>query len=64
MTFVTSYYNYILRHFPLNQHNNYTQILILCHYQYDGSEYKISSTKLEYLYSDTQITQSSEYNIS
>lgn len=42
----------------------YTQILVLCYYQYDGSEYKISNIKLEYLYSDTRITQSSEYNIS
>ena len=42
----------------------YTQILVLYHYQYDDSEYKINNIKLEYLYSDTRITQSSEYNIS
>jgi len=64
MTFVISYYNIILRHFPLNQYNNYTQILVLFYYQYDGSEYKISSVKLECLCSDTRIAQSSEYNYS
>ena len=47
--------------FLLNQHNNYTQILILYYYQHDGSEYKIGSVKLEYLYSDTRIKQLSEY---